>query len=185
MRPRPSGVDLQCPFCAQFDSEAMPELIERYVRPGTARVELRILAFIGPDSERGRCAGIAAGRQDRMFDFVHLLFFNQGRESSGWLDEAFVTELAASIPGLNVPRLLEARDDEPVKQQAARFDALAAQDGVTGTPTILVGETGGDLARVQLRSPTDAAAVGPRSSTLPSAEAAGGPAEKLIERSPL
>src|SRR5829696_2198279 len=37
--------DLQCPFCAQYDLEALPTIIERYVRPGKVRLELRVLRF--------------------------------------------------------------------------------------------------------------------------------------------
>jgi protein-disulfide isomerase len=43
--------DLQCPFCAQYARDALPRLIDRYVRPGRIRMQLRLLSFIGPDSE--------------------------------------------------------------------------------------------------------------------------------------
>ena len=45
--------DLQCPFCAQFAVEALPSVVDRFVRDGRLRLELRLLAFLGPDSERG------------------------------------------------------------------------------------------------------------------------------------
>src|SRR5262249_36108605 len=99
-------VDLQCPYCREFETAVMPTVIQRYVRPGTLRVELRPLTIIGPDSVRGRNAAIAAGDQDRLFDFTQLTYANQGTENTGWLDDDFVKAAAASIPGLDVPRVL-------------------------------------------------------------------------------
>lgn len=150
-------VDLQCPFCRAFAVEVLPRLIERYIRPGTLRLEIRPLAFLGPDSERGRAAVLAAGRQDRMFELLDLLFYNQGAENSGWLDEEMVAAAAASVPGLAVPELLAARGSDAVREEARELERLAAEDGVEGTPTVLVGRTGGRLLRVELRAADDPA----------------------------
>jgi protein-disulfide isomerase len=71
-------VDLQCPYCQQFETAAMPPLISRYVRTGKVKVEARTLAFIGPDSQRGRDAALAAADQNKLFNFIQLLYLNQG-----------------------------------------------------------------------------------------------------------
>ena len=71
--------------------------------PGKVKIEARPIAFIGPDSERGRAAALAAAAQNRMFNFMEILYFNQGPENTGWLDDAMVKAAAASIPGLDVP----------------------------------------------------------------------------------
>jgi protein-disulfide isomerase len=148
-------VDLQCPYCQQFETQVQPMLIRRYVRTGKVKIELRPLAFIGPDSVRGRAAVLAAGEQNRMFDVVQLLYLNQGPENSGWLDDAMVKHAAASVPGLDVRRLLVLRGFDEVSRMAAGFDADATRDDVRSTPTVLVGPTGGVLHEVGLRSPTD------------------------------
>ena len=152
-------VDLQCPFCQQFAGESMPTIIEDYVRTGKVKVELRPLAFIGPDSERGRDALLAAGEQDKLFNFMQLVFTNQGTENTGWLDDDFVQMAAASIPGLDVPRLLEERNSDSVREQGEAVDAQAAADGVQSTPTIMVGTSADTAEVVQMSSPTDTAAV--------------------------
>jgi protein-disulfide isomerase len=152
-------VDLQCPFCQQFETQAMPTLIKLYVRTGKAKVELRPIAFIGPDSQLGRLAAIAAGRQNKMFNFAELLYVNQGVENSGWLKDSTITAAAASIPGVDVPKLLADRSSSTAKEQATAFDRLSAKDAVKATPTILVGKTGGTLRRVSLASPSDAQSV--------------------------
>ena len=152
-------VDLQCPFCQQFAGETMPTIIADHVRTGKVKVELRTLAFIGPDSARGRDALIAAGEQNKLFNFLQLLYTNQGTENTGWLDDDFVKAAAASIPGLDVPRLLEERSSDAVREQGEAFDAQAQQAGVQSTPTIMVGKSADTAEVVQMSSPTDTAAV--------------------------
>lgn len=148
-------VDLQCPYCRQYVSEVIPELLTEYVRPGKLRIEARPIAFIGPDSFRGRDAALAAARQDLMFNFVDLLYVNQGTENTGWLSDGTIEDTAASIPGMNVPQLLKERKD--VEAEVKAVDAHAASDAVDSTPTVLVGKTGGKLARVDTNDATDPA----------------------------
>jgi protein-disulfide isomerase len=152
-------IDLQCPFCQQFETQAMPTVIERYVRTGKLKVEARLLAFIGPDSVRGQSAAIAAGQQDKEFNFTQLLYANQAGENSGWLSDEMVRSAAASIPGLDVNQLLAASDSDAVHAQAQKYVAQATADKVTGTPTLLVGQSTGALQTVQLSSPTDLQSV--------------------------
>ena len=152
-------VDPQCPFCREFEVQALPTLIKRYVRTGKAKLELRPIAFIGPDSERGRAALIAGGEQNKMFNVAQLLYLNQGAENSGWLSDDFVESVAASIPGVDVPRLLADRSASSVADQAATFDADASTDAVKSTPTILVGKTGQKAELVALATATDAEPV--------------------------
>src|SRR5438034_2268770 len=71
-------IDLQCPYCQQFETQAMPGLIARYVRTGKVKIEARPIAFIGPDSQRGRLAAVAAGKQGKFFNLMQVLYLNQG-----------------------------------------------------------------------------------------------------------
>ena len=135
-------VDLQCPYCQQFETQVMPNVIDRYVRTGKLKVELRVLAFIGPDSQRGQFAAIAAAEQGKEFNFAQLLYANQAGENSGWLSDEMVTSAANSIPGLDTQKLLAGAGASGVKATAQRYVSQATADRVTGTPTLLVGHTG-------------------------------------------
>lgn len=148
-------IDPQCPVCRAFETSVMPALVENFVRTGKVKVEVRVLAFIGPDSARGRDAIIAAAMQNKAFDFTQLLYDNQGMENAGWLDDAMVAQAAKSIPGLNPQRLFDNRQSAEVKSRASTFDVQATDDGVKGTPTLLVGRNAGSLSEVVLRTPTD------------------------------
>jgi protein-disulfide isomerase len=152
-------VDLQCPFCQQFETQAMPALIGSYVRTGKVKIEARPIAFIGPDSQLGRAAAIAAGEQNKLFNFAQILYLNQGSENTGWLNDQMVTSAASSIPELDVSRLLAGSNSDAVKARAAAFDRQAVADNVRATPTILVGKSGGTLRPVALTSPSDEQSV--------------------------
>ena len=152
-------VDLQCPYCGEFESSVFPTLVRKYVRTGQVRVEQRLLAFIGPDSVRGRSAALAAGLQAKQFNFTELLYVNQGTENTGWLDEKMVVAAGASIPGLRVPQMLTDAKSSRVADTAKAMDAEAKADGVSSTPTILVGKTGGKLTQVTMSSPADYQAI--------------------------
>jgi protein-disulfide isomerase len=151
--------DMQCPFCRDFGLRAEPPLIKRYVRTGRVKVVFRPLAFLGPDSVRGRNAVIAAGLQNKLFDVVQLLYTNQGAENTGWLDDRLVEAAAHSVPSLEVARLLADAGSAAVARRAQALDSQATMDGVRSTPAILVGKTGGALRSVdetQLSSAIDA-----------------------------
>jgi protein-disulfide isomerase len=152
-------IDLQCPVCRAFETDVMPSIIDRYVRTGKLKVEARPIAIIGPDSERGRRAMIAAERQDRAFNFAQLLYFNQGAENSGWLDDSIVAAAARSIPGVNVKALQDAMNSSSVADEAQTYDQEAQTDQVGGTPTVLAGKTGGKLATVTPGGSPDVAAL--------------------------
>jgi protein-disulfide isomerase len=141
-------IDLQCSACRLFETETMPSIVQRYVRTGKVRVEARPIVAIGPDSERGVLGSLAAARQDRLFDFAQVLYANQGPENGGWLTDSMVKTAAASVPGLDVPALEKAVGSAAVRAQAKQFANEATADKVSGTPTLLVGKTGGKLREV-------------------------------------
>jgi protein-disulfide isomerase len=135
-------IDLQCPFCQQYETSVMPDIIKKYVRTGKLRVKVEPWAFIGEDSNRGQAAMFAAAKQNKAWNFAEILYLNQRTENTGWLDDAMVAQAAASIDGLNVRQLMRDRNDGNVKSEASRVADLAQVKQVTGTPTVFVGRNG-------------------------------------------
>ena len=152
-------IDPQCPYCQQFETQVLPTLIAKYVRPGALKITMEPWAFIGPDSIRGQAAQLAAARQDRAFNFTELLYDNQGTENTGWLTDAMIANVAKSIPGLEVHTLLDVRSSSGIKAEQKQVAALATEDKVGGTPTLFVGKTGTQGKQVDLKSPTDEKSV--------------------------
>ncbi len=152
-------IDLQCPFCQQFETQVMPDIISKYVRTGKVKIETRILAFIGADSSRGRKAMIATASQNKAFNFAELLYYNQGTENTGWLNDAMVGQAVSSIPGVRVHDILNLVSSGSVSKLAKTFDAQMIADKVSGTPTLFAGKTGTKGKQIPLRSPTDSQSV--------------------------
>ncbi|HYF25507.1 MAG TPA: thioredoxin domain-containing protein [Baekduia sp.] len=142
--------DLQCPFCRRFAEDALPELIERYVRPGRLRIVFRSLAFLGDDSEEAARAAAAAGLQDRLWPFVDLVFRNQGFENTGWVDEAFLRRVARGAGGIDVARLLRDRAAPAVERQLREAKDEAERFDISSTPSFLLGPTGGRQRRLDV-----------------------------------
>ena len=141
-------IDIQCSSCRVFETETMPSVFQRYVRTGKVRVEARPIVAIGRDSERGVLGSLAAARQNRLFNFAQLLYFNQGTENGGWLTNSIVDSAAGSIPGLDVQAFKQARESSAATAQAKRLETEATADHVTGTPTVYVGKVDGKLHEV-------------------------------------
>jgi protein-disulfide isomerase len=137
--------DLQCPFCGQYSRDALPTIVERYVRTGKVRLELRVLRFIGPDSERAAQVALAAAGQDRLWQFVDLFYRNQGTENSGYVTEDFLRQLASATPGLDVERAIAEAGSMAVEDRLEGAESAAESVGIDATPSFLVGRTGGSL----------------------------------------
>lgn len=150
--------DPQCPACAGFAIQTLPELIERYVRSGDVRLQYRGVPILGPDSETGLAAAYAAGLQGRLWNFSDVTYLNQGEENSGWLDDDFIRAAAGSVPGLDVGRVLDERDSDEVDQLLAAARADAEEIELTGTPTFQVGRTGESLGEPVLAGDIDSLA---------------------------
>jgi protein-disulfide isomerase len=144
--------DFQCPFCATFARDALPELVQAYVRTGKVRIELRVLAFIGPDSTEGRELALGAAEQNRLWQAAHLLFERQGPENSGWLTPELLAAIAGAVPGLDAERSRAARHGAALQEQVAAAEMEASLNGISSTPSFLVGRTGGELQRLELDS---------------------------------
>jgi len=127
--------DPQCPFCAQYAEDILPEIIERYVRPGDLRLELNLVTFIGADSERLARMALAAGEQDLMWQYVDLVYGNQGAENSGYATDEFLRELADAVPGLNADQAFADRDSAEVTDGLSAAQRSAERLGADSTPS--------------------------------------------------
>ena len=98
---------------------------------------------------------IAAGLQNRAFNFAQMLYVNQGTENTGWLSDEMVAQAAASIPGLRVPDLLAARKGVGVSKIATQIDSISHAGSINATPTFVV--QSGIGGKVTLVAPSAAA----------------------------
>jgi protein-disulfide isomerase len=140
--------DVQCPFCARWDENDLPAIVDEYVLTGKLRLVFRGIAFIGPESELGLRAVYAAGLQDRLWNLVNVLYANQGGENSGWLTKDSLRRFGGAVPGLDVDRMLSDLDSDEVEREIDSAEESAQVAGVLGTPSFELGPTGGQLLPV-------------------------------------
>ena len=151
--------DPQCPYCRDYSLNEMPALIEKYVRTGKAKMELRLLTFIGPDSLTAAGALTAAGLQNKLWNATDLFYRNQGEENSGYVTDDFLTKVLTGA-GADADKAIAGAGAPAVSQEIGAAKTLSSRYGVTGTPTVLVGPTGGELKADTAESLPTAVGVG-------------------------
>lgn len=144
-------IDAQCPVCQSYEVTNLPTVVQRYIRTGKVQMQLKPWAFIGgPGSQSfsGRLGVIAAAQQNKGYEYAKVLYDNQGAEESGWLTGREMAVIAASVNGLNLAQWRDDVNSSAAQATAKNVDKLATQKKIQGTPTILVGCTGGKLQDV-------------------------------------
>jgi protein-disulfide isomerase len=141
--------DLQCPYCDEYTLHALPTLVNDSVRTGKLQMQFENLSFIGPGSVAAGRVAAAAAQQDRLWNFVDLVYLNQGEENSGYVTPAYLRGLLAAVPGLNVGLALDWSHTAAATAELTRATGVAAKYGVNATPSFLIGRTGGPLRPFQ------------------------------------
>jgi protein-disulfide isomerase len=131
--------DFECPFCAAFVRDVLPDLREKYIRTGKVLMAFQAfpLARIHPRAEAAAVAAYCAAEQGLFWPMHDALF---GGPS---LDDAALSMHGRRV-GLQEFRFVECRAEA---HQARRFDAAitaARQLGVSSTPSFFVGTLTGD-----------------------------------------
>lgn len=134
--------DLQCPVCAAYAEEILPPIIENQVREGKVKIEFRNFAIIGPQSTEAGSAAVAAGAQERGWNFIEIFYRNQGAENSDYADDEFLREVAEAAGVTEWPRWNEDRGQ--FIAEVGKTTAEAQQLGLDGTPTFAVRGPGTD-----------------------------------------
>ncbi len=142
--------DLQCPFCAQFATSTLPDLVTRYVRTGKVRIVFRNLQFIGDDSRTAAQAASGAAQQNKLWQFVDLFYKNQGEENTGYVTDAFLRKIASGVPGLNADEAISGGNAATTKRLLATAEAEARSFNVTSTPSFLIARTGGTPRKLEV-----------------------------------
>lgn len=130
--------DLQCPVCKGYSEEVLPQVIENQVRSGEARLDYRPFTIIDADSIPAAEAAIAAGKQERGWNYVEIFYRNQGEEGSGYVSDEFLTAIARAAKVPDLARWNSDRKSASVKVEVEEATAEAEHLGFEGTPSFAV-----------------------------------------------
>ncbi|HEV7615938.1 MAG TPA: thioredoxin domain-containing protein [Solirubrobacterales bacterium] len=130
--------DLQCPVCKAYSEEILPQVIENKVDSGEAKIVFQNFTIIGPQSAPAGAGAIAAGEQDRAWNYIELFYRNQGRENSGYADDAFLTAVAKGAGVKNIAKWETDRKSAKVTGEVEKQTEQAQKYGFNGTPSFAI-----------------------------------------------
>ncbi len=128
--------DLKCPYCKAFAEGALPPIIENQVKKGQVKISYRVYAIIDDQSQPAGAAAIAAGNQNRGWNFVELFYRNQGNELKPYADDEFLEAIAEGAGVKDLSRWNEERTELEAEVEATT--AEAQELGFTGTPSFAI-----------------------------------------------
>lgn len=131
--------DLQCPACSAFGASAAWRAIVARVKRGEVRLVYRAMQTATrarATFEVQQAAALAAGQQNRLWNYVDRFYAEQGVENSGYANERFLTRIARQVPGLDVGRWQLARRARGLAERVQADERAALAAGITGTPTL-------------------------------------------------
>ena len=139
----------KCPYCAQFSTEMLSQLVTDYVEPGTIALEFRNLAyiggdpFLGPDAPAAGQAGLAVWNTDpaSYWAFHEYVFGNQPPESDQWATAERLVEFAQAAGVSETASIRTAIQENQYDDALRATDSAASDAGVDATPTLLIDGT--------------------------------------------
>jgi hypothetical protein len=130
--------DLQCTGCKVMTLNVLSQFIQKTVRAGILKLEYRSLDSATKDIQafdRQQGAALAAGKQNKLWNFVETFYHQQGKENSGYATEEFVHHIASEIPGLDLNTWAKAYPNNRSLVHELGVDAhMAVRAKFTGAP---------------------------------------------------
>jgi protein-disulfide isomerase len=161
--------DYQCPFCAKFARDIIPQLKSR-IDDGTVSLLHRDFAFIGEESVGAAVAVRCAGSQGKYWAMHDAVYAAQAGENQGGFAPAKLAQIAASV-GLDPAAFATCVADKASLVAVLDDTAAGVRAGIVSTPTIDV--NGNRFLGVsdvpKFLAAIDAAAAGASPAPLPTA----------------
>jgi len=125
--------DFQCPFCGKFFTDTLPELEEKYIKTGKAKLVYRDFPLeFHPFAQKAAEASECAHEQDKYWEYHNKLFENQNA-----LDINSLKQYAKDL-SLNTAKFNDCLDSGKMSAEVQKDFADGRKYGVSGTPTFYV-----------------------------------------------
>ncbi len=111
--------DLECPICKEFTLASLPSIIQNWVRTGKLKIEYRSMETATREPEvfkLQQVAALAAGKQNKMWDFLELFYHEQGEEDSRLRHRKLPPGTCAAGPRANLAQV----DERPQRTGAGQ-----------------------------------------------------------------
>jgi hypothetical protein len=141
--------DLESADVRTFVVWLLPDIIREWVRTNIVKIQYRSFMTASlpyPNTFVGQqAAALAAGVQDRLWNFIETFYHEQGLEHTRYVTETYLGSIAEQIPGLDLSEWENDRESSQLTTQVSKDDRAAHTIKFPDTPVLLIGRTGGKL----------------------------------------
>ncbi|MDQ2895331.1 MAG: thioredoxin domain-containing protein [Actinomycetota bacterium] len=134
--------DLQCPICRDFTlSGGFAPLVANEVRAGKVKIVYKAFETATKDPnvfKVQQVAALAAGQQQRFWNFTELFYREQGPEGTGYVSQSYLSGLAKQIPGFDLTKWQTDRSSSSLATSITTDEQAGTKLGVQGTPTLIM-----------------------------------------------
>lgn len=131
--------DYQCPHCATFSQNTLPEIVKSYVTAGKVRYIHKDAAILGEESQWAAQAAHCAADQGHFWEYAESLFQKQRGRNEGAFSRDNLKKFAADL-GLDTTVFNQCLDQNKYSQKVVEETQTAKQRGLQGTPSFLVND---------------------------------------------
>jgi protein-disulfide isomerase len=139
--------DLECPTVKLFVENYLPSLLKTWVRTGAVRLDYRSLETDTSDEKlffEQEIAALAAGRQNRMWNFLLTFVREQAEPRSDYVTSVFIENIATQVPGLRSAQWHRDRADALLSKRVALGVFSGHKRGLSSTPSFSISFTPGE-----------------------------------------
>lgn len=132
--------DYQCPFCRAFHTGAFEQIKKEWIDAG----KLRMISWDLPlefhsNAARAAQAARCAAEQNKFWELRVLLIANAGQ-----LEGDAIIGYARQVPQLDLERFKTCTSSNKYTAEIKKAADIANAQGISGTPSFLLGKTNGD-----------------------------------------
>lgn len=141
--------DLESADVRTFVVWLLPDIIREWVRTNVVKIQYR--SFMTASSPypnvfvRQQTDALAAGEQDRLWNFIETFYHQQGQEHARYVTEAYLDRIARQVPGLDFSEWESDRENGQLINWVAEDERTARAIRFPDDPVFLIGRTDGKL----------------------------------------
>jgi Thioredoxin len=141
--------DLESADVRTFVLWLLPDIIREWIRTNIVKIQYR--SFMSASAPypnvfvSQQAAALAAGVQNRLWNFIETFYHEQGQEHTRYVTEAYLEGIARQVSGLNISEWESAREHSQLAKQVIMDDRVAREIRFPDDPVFLIGRTGGRL----------------------------------------
>lgn len=129
--------DYQCPFCAQFNQQVFPQLLDQYIATGKVQLTFVPFSFLGDESIAAAEASLCANDQGKFWPMHETIYANHNGENIGNLSKNRLKQMA-EVSGLDMGQFNSCMDAGTNNGNVQNYSATARQAGIASTPSFVI-----------------------------------------------